>query len=141
MNPRRRSYSERRSNKKDQLSVGPFFVYWGDRRDFMCRDNDMTIEQNQKNRQSLARSESSVRPYSPSWVDRLTEWVDRLPGPPWLFYLIFGLVLIFLEAIILWRRGTDLLLTLTPTHDMQNLLLIPYTLGGRLHYYKGVRFT
>ena len=26
-------------------------------------------------------------PYPPSWVDRLMAWIDRLPGPPWLFYL------------------------------------------------------
>lgn len=25
-------------------------------------------------------------PYAPSWLDRLIEWVDRLPGPAWLFY-------------------------------------------------------
>lgn len=31
-------------------------------------------------------------PYPPSWIDRLTAWIDRLPGPAWVIYLIFGLV-------------------------------------------------
>ncbi len=29
-------------------------------------------------------------PYSPSWVDGLTAWVDRLPGPTWAFYVLVG---------------------------------------------------
>jgi hypothetical protein len=27
--------------------------------------------------------ETFVRPYPPSWFDRFTDWVDRLPGPAW----------------------------------------------------------
>lgn len=36
------------------------------------------------------------KPYPPSWLDRLTAWVDRLPGPYWAYY--FGLVL----PILVW---------------------------------------
>ncbi|MGH7425775.1 MAG: hypothetical protein ACREJP_06375, partial [Candidatus Methylomirabilales bacterium] len=36
------------------------------------------------------RSEAFVTPYPPSWVDRLTDWVERLPIPWWLFYLALG---------------------------------------------------
>lgn len=25
--------------------------------------------------------------YAPSWVDRLLDWIDRLPIPAWAFYL------------------------------------------------------
>lgn len=32
-----------------------------------------------------------VPPYRPSWVDRFTDWVDRLPGPAWLPYLVLAL--------------------------------------------------
>lgn len=29
-------------------------------------------------------------PYPPSWLDRCTAWVERLPGPPWAFYAALG---------------------------------------------------
>jgi hypothetical protein len=44
-------------------------------------------------------------PYSPSWVDRLVVWIDRLPGPYW---LIYTLAMIITGAIInatLWLNG------------------------------------
>ena len=46
-----------------------------------------------------------VPPYSPSWVDRLTDWVDRLPIPWWLFYVLLALVLCGAVAVALWRTG------------------------------------
>ena len=46
-----------------------------------------------------------VPPYPPSWVDRFTDWVDRLPIPWWSFYLIVGLLLEVLQVTILWRDG------------------------------------
>lgn len=30
-------------------------------------------------------------PYPPSWFDRFTTWVDRLPGPAWGFYVVLGI--------------------------------------------------
>lgn len=44
-------------------------------------------------------------PYPPSWVDRLTDWVERLPIPWWLFYLLLAALLIGLVALGLWRTG------------------------------------
>ncbi len=29
--------------------------------------------------------------YPPSWVDRLLDWIDRLPVPTWAFFLILFL--------------------------------------------------
>ncbi len=46
-----------------------------------------------------------VPPYPPSWVDRFTDRVDRLPIPWWSFYLIVGLLLEVLQVTILWRDG------------------------------------
>ncbi len=46
------------------------------------------------------------RPYSPCWLDRLTDGVNRLPGPAWLFYLILGLVLAFARTVIAWIDGS-----------------------------------
>ena len=43
-----------------------------------------------------------VHPYKPSWVDGLTAWIDRLPWPTWVFYVLFGgaytLLFLLLEA-------------------------------------------
>ena len=50
-------------------------------------------------------SESKPRPYAPSWADRLTAWVGRLPGSSWLYYLGIGLVLLLVQAIVLWIEG------------------------------------
>jgi len=40
-------------------------------------------------------------PYPPSWVDRFTDWVERLPVPWWLFYLVVGLLLETIQIYIL----------------------------------------
>src|SRR3989304_5243394 len=44
-------------------------------------------------------------PYPPSWVDRFTDWVDRLPIPWWSFYLVVALLLEVIQVTILWRGG------------------------------------
>ncbi len=46
-----------------------------------------------------------VPPYPPSWVDRFTDWVDRLPIPWWAFYVLVAIVLEAIQATILWRDG------------------------------------
>jgi hypothetical protein len=45
-------------------------------------------------------------PFPPSWIDRLIAWIDRLPGPTWLFYVISTLVVGFLGNAILWIDGS-----------------------------------
>jgi hypothetical protein len=47
--------------------------------------------------QPAAQAVRLARPYPPSWVDRLTDWVRRLPVPSWAFYLGLGLALLLLE--------------------------------------------
>ena len=46
-----------------------------------------------------------IPPYPPSWVDRFTDWVDRLPIPWWSFYLVVALLLEVIQVTILWRGG------------------------------------
>ena len=46
-----------------------------------------------------------TRPYSPSWADRLTDLVDRLPGPSWLYYAGIALILALIQAATLWIEG------------------------------------
>jgi hypothetical protein len=57
-----------------------------------------------------------VRPYTPSWVDRFTDWVQRLPGPAWLFYLGVALVLTLIRTIVAWSDGTYSVGTFFPLH-------------------------
>jgi hypothetical protein len=44
-------------------------------------------------------------PYPPSWMDRLVDWVDRLPMPSWLFYVLFFFLIVIAEQSLLWLRG------------------------------------
>jgi hypothetical protein len=52
-----------------------------------------------------SKSETKPRPYTPSWVDRLTGWVKRLPGSSWSYYLGIGLVVFLLQTAVLWAEG------------------------------------
>lgn len=53
---------------------------------------------------SLATAGVEV-PYPPSWLNRLLVWIDRLPGPTWAPYLIFGLLTATAGQAIFWRAG------------------------------------
>src|SRR4030067_3692459 len=44
-------------------------------------------------------------PYPPSWFDRFTAWVDRLPGPSWAFYLILAVGVSIAGSTIEWIEG------------------------------------
>lgn len=50
-------------------------------------------------------ADSKERPYKPSWVDRFTDWVEKLPIPGWVFYVGLGLGLILIQALFLWLDG------------------------------------
>lgn len=54
--------------------------------------------------------------YAPSWIDRFTAWVERLPGPCWLYYLGIGLVLLVSLSIALWVEGAFPTGTILPVH-------------------------
>jgi hypothetical protein len=67
---------------------------------------------------------ASARPYPPSWVDRLTSWVQRLPFPSWAFYLAggVGLSLVYM-ALLLWSSGG-------PTEEFPLVNIVLYGLLG-----------
>lgn len=67
--------------------------------------------------------EALTLPYAPSWLDRLTRWVDGLPGPYWAYYLGLGLALFGLLTAIKWLDGTHAVGTLS-------LRLFEFTLWG-----------
>jgi len=49
---------------------------------------------------------SGHSPYPPSWIDRLIQWIDRLPGSAWVFYLVSILALTVLINIVVWVDGS-----------------------------------
>ncbi len=77
------------------------------------------------------------RPYPPSWIDRLTEWVGRLPLPAWVVYLGVGLVLtlIYIATLLpsaIWSSGT-LSVTTGVLYSFLNGMTCAY-IPGLIHY-------
>jgi hypothetical protein len=66
--------------------------------------------------------------YTPSWIDRFTDWVGGLPVPGWAFYAGLGLGLILIQLLFLWLDGgvaaAEVLLPLVIFNS-----LFPYLLG------------
>ncbi|MBM4409647.1 MAG: hypothetical protein FJ038_13860, partial [Chloroflexi bacterium] len=50
-------------------------------------------------------AETSGRPYAPSWVNHLTAWIERLPGPAWAFYLVAMGVAVLVQWSFGWWTG------------------------------------
>ena len=44
-------------------------------------------------------------PYPGSWIDRLIQWIARIPGPTWLFYIVALLVFALLNNAVFWLDG------------------------------------
>ena len=42
------------------------------------------------------------RPFEPSWIDRITDWVERLSIHAWVFYAVLGIGLILVQMLFLW---------------------------------------
>jgi hypothetical protein len=49
--------------------------------------------------------QSTKVPYQLSWIDRLVVWIDHLPGPAWLFYVLSVLVIALLSLAVFWIDG------------------------------------
>ena len=47
-------------------------------------------------------SNNQERPYKPSWIDRFNNWVEKLSVSAWIFYVVFGIVLILVQLLFLW---------------------------------------
>ena len=71
---------------------------------------------------------TEARPYEPSWIDRFTNWVDKLPMRQWVFYVGLGLVLILIQMLFLWLDGGLQFDALLPV-IVFNSLAIPYGLA------------
>ena len=53
-------------------------------------------------------------PYSASWLTYLSGWVDRLPGPSWMYYVGLWLGLVVGLVAVLWIEGVFPIGTLFP---------------------------
>lgn len=71
---------------------------------------------------------SKELPFKRSWIDRFNEWVEELPVHAWIFYAVFGIVLILVQILFLWfdsgMHAEQLLLVI-----IFNALAVPYLLA------------
>lgn len=65
---------------------------------------------------STGATDKIAQPYSPSWLNRFTDLVERLPVPAWTFYLGSWLVLFVSYTAVKWLDGTYAVGTLFPFH-------------------------
>lgn len=56
----------------------------------------------------------NVAPYPPSWVNRFTAWVERLPVPSLFFYVAMWVVMVAVSQIVSWSVGVVPSRTLDP---------------------------
>jgi hypothetical protein len=68
-------------------------------------------------------TEGSLRGYRPSWIDRFTDWVERLPGPGWSYYLGIQLIAFLVGLAVLWGEGTIPIGQLYPLHIFISLTM------------------
>ena len=66
--------------------------------------------------------------FSPSWIDRFNNWVERLQVRPWLFYVVLGIGLILVQMLFLWLDSGSFANELLPV-VVFNGLAVPYLLA------------
>jgi hypothetical protein len=82
--------------------------------------------------QSMSRGQAAS-PYPPSWLNRFTAWVERLPGPAWLFYLLAAALIALLYTAAKWFDGAYPVGAFFPLHiiavitSVAHLAMIHYT--------------
>lgn len=74
---------------------------------------------------------SVTRPYKASWLNRLTDWVEKLQFWKWFFYAAIGLVLILIQMLFLWLDDGLQFTDLYPA-IIFNAVIIPY-LAALMH--------
>jgi hypothetical protein len=88
-----------------------------------------------------------ARLYSPSWIDRFTAWLDRLPFPCWLSYLGLWLALLLPYSAVKWWdsayplgifNGFHLLLTGTSVYGLALMHYLDRNAGAALAAFRPV---
>ena len=67
-------------------------------------------------------------PYKPSWIDRFNNWVEKLPIPAWIFYVVFAFALLLVQILFLWLDRGLQAVELLPI-IIFNGLAIPFALA------------
>ena len=68
-------------------------------------DEVVGVTERQGRSRSPSETASFERPYAPGWFDRLTAWVDQLPGPNALYYLALMVLQLAYVTTLLWFNG------------------------------------
>ncbi len=72
------------------------------------------------------------RPYPPSWMDRLYDWVEQTPFPSWSLYAGLGLLFFTAETLVKWWDGSYPVGTLNLFHFINSS---NFAIGlGLVHY-------
>lgn len=66
------------------------------------------------NRQVAREVDMGELPFAPSWIDRLDTWIDGLPGPTWLYYLLGLAGFALIINLAFWIDGSAPVGTLDP---------------------------
>jgi hypothetical protein len=70
--------------------------------------------------------------FRPSWVDRLTDWIDGLPVPQWVFYLVVYVLGALLLHLASWLEGSQRF-GRPQLESFLDALFLPYILA-LIHY-------
>lgn len=68
-------------------------------------------------------SDELKAPYKPSWVDRYFDWIDKLPIPSWLFYLLLFLFTTTFANLPYWVEGLHPFFSFTAAASVGGLWL------------------
>jgi hypothetical protein len=94
------------------------------------------MEQTLVSERPLRAGDSFAPPYAPAWLNRFTDWVERLPVPAWVFYLGAWGVLFGAYTGVKWLDGTYSVGTLFLFHAVITGLIV-YTTAAA-HYLSDV---
>ena len=73
-----------------------------------------------------------TQPYPPSWLDRVTDRVKRLPGLAWAYYLLLLVLQLAYVHVVLWLNGKVAVGTIDLDRSFF-AFLAPYFLWARFH--------
>ena len=72
------------------------------------------------------------RPYAPGWLDRLIDWIDRMPGPNWVYPLALLVAQFLWVSGLLWWNGVTARASYHPSQIFV-VAIAPYLLWMRFY--------
>lgn len=71
--------------------------------------------------------------YTPSWVDRLTDWVRQRPKANWLYYAFLATLLLVLQTAVAWIEGVIPFGSFLPVPIFMSIVYALFP--GLIHYF------